>query len=156
MERFEIDRIEFVAKITISEANGCHVEDVVYYRRGLSFDMVVRWQWYFQYLAARVKVDNPRRVVRCFIGRTDMLTTEEYIEWKRANLIKAQKAKITRLKNNLPQWDLFGYNRTEWLESVEKAERRLADLQAGETDFYVMPEYANRLKKWLKYQSPNR
>lgn len=156
MERFEIDRIEFVAKITISEANGYHVEDVVYYRRGLSFDMVVRWQWYFQYLAARVKVDNPRRVVRCFIGRTDMLTTEEYIERKRSNLIKAQKAKITRLKNNLPQWDLFGYNRTEWLESVEKAEKRLADLQAGETDFYVMPEYANRLKKWLKYQSPNR
>ena len=156
MERFEIDRIEFVAKITVSGVDSHLVEDVVYYRRGMSFDMVMRWQWYFQYLAARVKVDNPRRTVRCFIARTDMMTTEEYIEWKRANLIKAQKAKLTKLKNYPPQWDLFGYNRTEWLESVEKAEKRLADLQAGETDFYVMPEYANRLKKWLKYQSPNR
>lgn len=156
MERFEIDRIEFVAKITISGVDSHLVEDVVYYRRGMSFDMVMRWQWYFQYLAARVKVDNPRRTVRCFIARTDMMTTEEYIEWKRTNLIKAQKAKLTKLKNYPPQWDLFGYNRTEWLESVEKAEKRLADLQAGETDFYVMPEYANRLKKWLKCQSPNR
>ena len=146
----EIDKIEFVVKITISDVNGYHVEDVVYYRRGMSFSMVMRWQWYFQYLAALLKVDHPRRAVKCFIMRMDMMTTEEYIEWKRANLIKAQKAKLTKLDRNPPRWDLFGFAHAEWLEDKEKAEKRLADLEAGKNDFWVMTEYVNRLKKWLK------
>ena len=59
-----------VVKISISsETNYSHIDDVVYYRSGMSPDFVQRWLWFFEYLSARVKVSNPRRKVEIFCNK---------------------------------------------------------------------------------------
>lgn len=46
-------------KITIFK--GHHADEVVYYRNKLSVSMIEKWRWYFEYLAALIKVNNPLR-----------------------------------------------------------------------------------------------
>lgn len=146
---FNINNIEFVVKITISHATNSLVEDVVYYRRGMDINFVMRWQWFFQYLTAKVKVRHPHRIVCCKIMRMDMLTKEQYIAKKTEDLIKAKKATISKLNNKRPEWDLFGYNYTEWVEKVEKVKKDLQSLENGEVIFYVPETYKNNVKKWI-------
>lgn len=58
-----------VVKISVSsETNYSHIDDVVYYHSGMSADFVQRWLWFFEYLAARVKVANPKRKVVFYKG----------------------------------------------------------------------------------------
>ena len=54
-------------KITVYK--GYHADKVVYYRGQISIDMLEKWRWYFEYLAARIKVKHPRRKVELTIGR---------------------------------------------------------------------------------------
>ena len=70
-----ISQVEFFVKITLYK--GYHPMEVVYYRRGMSIDFVIRWRWYFEYLAARLKVLFPREKVELLCGRIDLLTPEE-------------------------------------------------------------------------------
>ncbi|MBE6326618.1 MAG: hypothetical protein E7077_06085 [Bacteroidales bacterium] len=72
--------VEFCVKISVGKRRSHIVDDVVYYRRYMDFDFVLRWQWYFHYISALVQVRHPELFVRTFIGRTDMLTSAEYIE----------------------------------------------------------------------------
>lgn len=41
--------------------------------------IVSKWKWYFEYLAALVKVNNPRNRVELTIGAQDLLQGKEYI-----------------------------------------------------------------------------
>lgn len=140
---------EFVVKITISLPDSHIVEDVVYYRRHLTLDQVIKWQSYWQYIAALVKVKNPRRYVRCYVLCTEMETRESYIEWKRENLLKARKAKLDKLEKIPVEWDLFGFNQTERVEKEDKIKEEIRKLENGEITFYVPNEYVNNVKKWV-------
>lgn len=140
--------VEFFVKISVGKRRSHIVDDVVYYRRYMDLDFVLRWQWYFHYISALVQVRHPELFVRTFIGRTDMLTPAEYIEKKRADLIRAQKAKLTKIKGIPVQYDLFGYNQTERVEKVEAIEKRLKDLENGVVDFWVYGDYINKIKSY--------
>ena len=74
-----------------------HVDEVVYYRNKLPMWIVEQWKWYFEYLAARIKVKNPRRKVELVICAQKLLQGEEYIKVKSASLLKAKKSMLTRL-----------------------------------------------------------
>lgn len=55
-------------KITIFK--GHHADEVVYYRNKLSVSMIEKWRWYFEYLAALIKVNNPLRKTEQVIERS--------------------------------------------------------------------------------------
>ena len=61
------------------------VEKVVYYRIQ-PIDTWLKWVWYYEYLAARVKVKHPRRKVTLTMGNIDFFDRESYIEKKKESL----------------------------------------------------------------------
>lgn len=68
-QNYRIMEKRCVVKIAVSsETDYYHIDDVVYYRSGMSPDFIERWQWFFEYLAARIKVANPRRKVEFYKG----------------------------------------------------------------------------------------
>lgn len=70
----ESDKYVGVVKIAVStEGNPYHVDDVIYYRSGMSPDFAVKWSWYFEYLAALIKVRHPKRSVFMYGGRQNIL-----------------------------------------------------------------------------------
>ena len=50
----ELSKTEFFVKIVLYK--GYYVNSVVYYRRYMNIDFVLRWRWYFSYIKARLKV----------------------------------------------------------------------------------------------------
>ena len=86
-------------KITIFK--GHHADEVVYYRNKLSVSMIEKWRWYFEYLAALIKVNNPLRKTELTICPQTLLQGEEYIEEKSKTLLKAKRTKLKTLQNSL-------------------------------------------------------
>lgn len=58
-----MDNMEDTICIKITIYKGCHADEVIYYRNKLPIRIVSQWRWYFEYIAARVKVNNPKRKV---------------------------------------------------------------------------------------------
>ena len=83
--------------IKIMVYDKCHVEEVVYYRNKLPMWIVEQWKWYFEYVAARIKVRHPRRKVELVICAQTLLQGEEYIAVKSASFLKAKKGQLKRL-----------------------------------------------------------
>ena len=84
--------------IKIMVYDKCHVDEVIYYRNKLPMWIVEQWKWYFEYLAARIKVKNPRRKVELVICAQTLLQGEEYITVKSASFLKAKKGQLKRLQ----------------------------------------------------------
>ena len=148
-----------IVKITVSMARHEHIpEETVYYRYKLPMNITLRYRWYFDYLAALVKVNNPKRKVELLISRWDdrpekekILCGEDYIETKTASLIKGKKARISMIRNKMPSCvDLFDLERTENEEKIAVLQSEIDDLERGEANFYVPLEYVNKIKKWIK------
>lgn len=81
--------IEFFVKITLFK--GSHADAVVYYRRYMNIDFILRWKWYFEYLAARLKVSHPREKVELLCGRIDLFDIA----------INKKREKIERIENEI-------------------------------------------------------
>ena len=141
----------YVVKITVSmlRYHGI-VEETVYYRRQLSLNLLIRWQWYFEYLAALVKVHNPHRRVELFTGNDKWLTEQEEIEKSAKSRLSRKLAQIKRLKGEVVQDDLFGFAQAKHDKKIERIQGEIESIQRGEHNFlYYMPEYKNNIKKWI-------
>lgn len=138
-------------KITISQYHYHALGEVIYYRSNLTIDMTVRWRWYFEYLAALVKTKNPRIEVNLMIGTMQSLVGEEYRKKKSEALLKASIARLAKLKKVSPDPDLFGFNVEDYENEEEKIEEKIQQLQSGQYDFYVPPEYINRIREFINY-----
>lgn len=91
----EINQI--CVKITIYK--GCNDGEVIYYRNKLPMWIVEQWRWYFDYLAALVKVNNPRLKVELTTCAQTLKQGQEYIEEKSKTLLRAKESKLKRLEN---------------------------------------------------------
>ncbi len=139
-----------IVKIAVSsETNYFHIEDVVYYRSGMAPDFVVRWLWYFEYLAALVKVKNPKRKVEFIKGSQDILVGSEWHEHRRAALLKSRKTKLKKLEKGVIDDDLFGFKSQD--NEIEKAEVRqqIESLENDEFPIDEFPEYINKIKEYI-------
>ena len=117
---------QICVKITIRK--GCNDWEVIYYRNKLPMWIVEQWRWYFDYLAALVKVNNPR------------LKT----------LLRAKESKLKRLKNTPVQDDLFNYASKEQDRKIQAVQGEINALKWGEIKYYVPVTYINKIKKWIK------
>lgn len=127
----------------------CHVDEVVYYRNKLPMHIVEQWKWYFEYVAARIKVKHPRRKVELVICAQTLLQGEEYIEAKTLSLLKSKRNMLKRLQERPVTPDLFGFNQEARQEKIEKCAKEIDALERGEFNYYVPQTYINNLKEWV-------
>lgn len=139
-----------VVKIAVSTTgNYTHIDDVVYYRSGMSPDFVARWMWYFEYLAARVKVANPRRRVELWHGPADIMLGQEWHEYRRLAMLKSRNIKLKQLQKNTPEVDLFGFALEDQEKRIDEVKRQMALLERDEYPIPDFPEYVNKIKEYL-------
>lgn len=141
-----------VCKITISETWSYHqVARTIYYRSGMSPDFVVRWRWYFDYLAALVKVRNPHQNVIIYCGPLDdeIKLGKEWHEYRRGVMLRTCRKKLTELAAMQVEGDLFGLGRSERDAEVAKWTAKLEALEADSYPIPDFPEYINLIKKFL-------
>lgn len=139
-----------VVKIAVSsETDYYHIEDVVYYRSGMSPDFVVRWLWFFEYLAARVKVANPRRSVEFYRGQQTVLLGREWHDYRRGVMIKSRISKLKRLEKGVIDDDLFHFKSEDNERKIAEVKAELEALERDDFPIPEFPEYINRLKEFL-------
>ena len=140
-----------VVKIAVSnETNYFHMDDVVYYRAGLSPDFITRWLWYFEYLAALVKVNNPHRKVEFTKGPQDVLVGQEWHEHRRNALLKSRQTKLRQLEKGVVDDDLFHFKSQD---NEAKKQDVLSQIDALNRDEYPIeefPEYINKIKEYIR------
>lgn len=136
--------------IKIMVYDKCHVDQVVYYRNKLPMWIVEKWRWYFEYIAAAIKVANPRRKVELIICAQTFLQGDEYIEAKRASLLRAKRSKLKKLENEPIAKDLFGFEEESINSKINAVRSEINDLENGIVNFYVPAAYINLVKQWTK------
>lgn len=140
-----------VVKISVSSAaNYTHIEDVVYYRSGMTPDFVTRWRWYFDLLAAMVKVANPRRRVEVWAGPVDIMLGDEWHQHRRTAMVKSRNIKLKQLRNFTPSADLFGFGMADHDADVRKVMKQIEQLERDEYPIPEFPEYINKIKDYIR------
>lgn len=139
-----------IVKIAVSgETDYFHIDDVVYYRSGMSPDFVTRWLWYFEYLAALVKVHNPKRRVELVKGPTDILLGKEWHEYRRGVLLKSRRRKLKELEKGVIDDDLFHFKSRDNEAERAKIQSQIDALEKDEYPFPEFPEYINKIKQYV-------
>lgn len=139
---------QICVKITVRK--GCSDWEVIYYRNKLPLWIVEQWRWYFDYLAALVKVNNPRLKVELTICAQTLKQGQEYIEEKSKTLLKAKKAKLKKLQSQPVQDDLFHFERDRCEKAIRELREAVAALVRGEFNYYVPPTHINKIKNWIR------
>lgn len=138
---------QICVKITVYD--GFHPDRVVYYRNKLPMRLISKWRWYFEYLAARIKVKHPRRRVELTICAQTLLQGQEYIDSKRETLLRAKRSKVKKLESTAVSQDLFGFGQREQDEKLEAVREEVEALERGEFNYYVPVENINEVKEWI-------
>ena len=140
-----------IVRIDVSMARETQiVEDVAYYRTKLPMNSVLRWQWYFEYLAARIKVKHPRRRVRLIILQqpAELKVGADYINEKSQTLLRAKRGQVKKLQSQTSD-DLFGFMQSDRNEKIETIQDEIAALERGEFNYWFPVEYRNNIKQWI-------
>ena len=147
MGKLGIDN-QICVKITIRK--GVCDYDVIYYRNKLPLWVVEQWRWYFDYLAALVKVNNPRLKVELTICAQTLKQGQEYIEEKTKTLLRAKKTKLKKLQSQPLQDDLFHFERDKFAKAIQELREAVAALERCEFNYYVPPTHINKIKNWIR------
>lgn len=138
---------QICVKITVYK--GAHADKVVYYRNKLPMATIEKWRWYFEYLAARIKVKHPRRRVELLIASQNLLQGDEYVQEKIKHLLRHRRSRLQKLTNTPVTSDLFSSNQMELDRKIEQTRAEIAALERGEYNGYVPPVYINDIKQWI-------
>ena len=143
------DKRYFVKIYSGKQAGG---NPCVYYKTGLTFAIIVKWSWYFEYRAALIKVVNPRFKVDLDIKGYDYVEPKQEKEKKMRDKIKGKKATITKFENILKkakdEWNyLFPIEDDEhYIKAVDKLERLKCELRNLEKEIGIESTTKNVLK----------
>lgn len=137
--------------VKITLYNGCCPEHVVYFRYNLPMHIVEKWKWYFEYLAALVKIHKPRQKVELRISVQEVLCGSDFIREKTKNLLRARKIKLKKTRTGLVDDDLFGFNAAEKEATEKSIIAEIEALERGEYHGYVPPTYINRIKEFTNH-----
>ena len=139
-----------VVKISISsKTNYSLLDDVVYYRSGMSPDFVDRWLWFFEYLSARVKVANPKRKVEFYKGPQDVMLGSEWHEYRRNVMMKSCNTKLKKLEKVVINDDLFHFASQDNERKIEEVKAKFTLLERDEFPIPAFPEYINKIKNYI-------
>ena len=139
-----------VVKISVSsKTNYSLIDDVVYYRSGMSPDFVDRWLWFFEYLSARVKVANPKRKVEFYKGPQDVMLGSEWHEYRRNVMMKSCNTKLKKLEKVIINDDLFHFASQDNERKIEEVKNKFTSLERDEYPIPAFPEYINKIKNYI-------
>lgn len=139
-----------VVKIAVSsETDYYHIDDVVYYRSGMSPDFITRWLWFFEYLAARIKVANPRRKVEFYKGPQEVKLGRDWHEYRRGVMMKSRITKLKQLEKGVVDDDLFHFKSEDNERKKAEVKSQLESLERDEFPIPEFPEYINKIKEYL-------
>lgn len=139
-----------VVKIAVSsETEYYHIDDVVYYRSGMSPEFIERWLWFFEYLAARIKVANPRRKVEFYKGPQEIKLGREWHEYRRGVMMKSRNTKLKQLEKGVVDDDLFHFKSEHNERKKAEVKAQLESLERDEFPIPEFPEYINKIKEYL-------
>lgn len=144
-----MSKIESQICVKISVYNGVHVDKVVYYRNKLPVSSIEKWRWYFEYLAARIKVKHPRRRVELTICTQTLLQGDEFVKEKIKNLLKYKRARLKKLLVKPVENDLFQIKQRDAIEKIDQIETEINRLERGIYNGYIPPVYINDIKNWI-------
>lgn len=123
----------WTVKITLHKAKTYSTHrEVIYYNTGLTFQILMKYDWYFRYLAAMQQVKTPKFFVQI-----------EKIEYIVEN---KEEVKLKHLKNNLKS--AMG-NLTKNINAMERIKRNWSELFPYYEDIY----YQKAVNKIEKYKS---
>lgn len=146
----QLNPTDYIVKITLYK--GCRPDEVMYYNYAVPHQVFVRYKWYFEYLAALVKVANPKEKVELLmnqLGNDDpFLAGEWYIEKKTASLLKAKRSQLKGLCNKRFDDDLFSFKGQEVEEKKERLRGEIEALERGEFNYWYPPTYINKVKRF--------
>lgn len=149
-QNYRIMEKRCVVKIALSsETDYYHIDDVVYYRSGMSPDFIERWLWFFEYLAARIKVANPRRKVEFYKGPQEIKLGREWHEYRRGVMMKSRTTKLKQLEKGVVDDDLFHFKSEDNERKKAEVKAQLESLERDEFPIPEFPEYINKIKEYL-------
>lgn len=149
-QNYRIMEKRCVVKIAVSsETDYYHIDDVVYYRSGMSPDFIERWLWFFEYLAARIKVANPRRKVEFYKGPQTIKLGREWHEYRRGVMMKSRTTKLKQLEKGVVDDDLFHFKSEDNERKKAEVKAQLESLKRDEFPIPEFPEYINKIKEYL-------
>ena len=111
--------------------------------------LVEKWKWYFEYLAARIKVKNPRRKVELLIVACETPCGEDYISEHAKNFLRAKKIKLKKLRSGRYEDDLFGWAKEKRSKEEEAVLEEIEALERGEFNYWTPATYINKIKNWI-------
>lgn len=141
-------------RVLIYDAKNTHVESVVYFRGNMNIDFALRWKWYFEYLAALVKVNNPKRKVDLYFGNQDVKIGDDWIKSRTENLLRHRRNKLKSLSNRKIDIDLFGFGEMDRKADISKTQEEIQQLENGNFPIPEFPEYVNNLKDYVQIFHP--
>lgn len=145
----KLTHTEYPICIKIQIYKDFYVDRVIYYRNRLPLFIVEQWRWFFEYLAARVKVKNPRTRVELIICAQELLQGEEYKQKKIKDLLRAKRARLNKLEKEPVEDDLFSIYRNEQQNKIKALQEQINALERGEYDGYIPVTYINEIKNFI-------
>ena len=113
-------------------------------------ELATRWKWYFRYIAALVQVNNPHRKVELYVGpQGEILCGQDYIDQRSKSLLKAKTSQLKRFEKTIVQDDLFNLTLHDHETKKQRIKEEINALERGEFNYYVLPTYINKIKKWI-------
>lgn len=129
---------------------GCIADATIYYRYNMPMWIVEKWKWYFEYLAAKVKIANPRRKVELLISsQGNSLCGSDYVSERTKNLLRAKSIKLKKLQTGRYEDDLFGLAKADNEAKIDSVKAEIEALERGEFNYYVPPTYINKIKYYI-------
>lgn len=146
-----INPTDYIVKITIYK--GYYADVVVYYNYAIPHVVFRKYEWYFDYLAALVKVRFPHEKVELLKyqqGTKPFIAGKDYIEKKSQSLLRAKRSQLKQLETKVFDDDLFSFKGQELEEKKDRIRKEIEDLENGKFNYWVPPTYINRIKELCK------
>ena len=131
-----IKATDYIVKITLYK--GSHADIVVYYNYAVPHIVMMKYNWYFDYLAALVKVKFPHEKVELLkvqAGEKPFLAGKDYIEKKSKSLLIAKRGQLKNLETKGFDDDLFSFKSHEIEEKKTHLKNEIEDLENGKFNY---------------------
>lgn len=144
-------KVKCCAKITISMKSYRNIpEAVLYWNGGFTPTQLINWMWYFEYLAAVIKIHYPERKVTLTTGRQDMPVGQEYIDIKSKSLLSGKRGQLKKILNTPFEDDLFGFTGEKRQSKIDKLVKEIKELEVGQFNYWVPPAHINRIREYIR------
>ena len=124
--------------------------DQVYFKNDMTREFFERWQWFFEYKAALIKVNNPKTNVKYEVGTYIYELPEPLYFKKLVNLIRA---KITEFENKfanaIKNWDeIFPIEEHPyWARITQKQKKLNFELNSLLNELSLFEQYKTKEQK---------